>query len=182
MTGRALRLFWIRLNPLILGDFSFCPICSHTETLAVAGKHGLFLTSPSLLKLALCTNDLSPGPSDTQQSWLRHLILLEEAQWPLSPESLHGNVGASGNKVHGCGGDGVLFHQTTSTLSAGTESEFSLALGAEKGLRNVCSWRGGWMDKQKTCLSVGIFSFSYSLSLIPFSVVSFVLFLWKINF
>lgn len=36
------------------------------------------------------------------------------------------------------------------------------------------------MDKQKTCLSVGIFSFSYSLSLIPFSVASFVLFLWKI--
>lgn len=42
-------------------------------------------------------------------------------------------------------------------LRAVCESEFSLGLSTEKGLRNVCSWRGGWMDRQKTCLWLGIF-------------------------
>ena len=149
--------------------------------LAVAGKHGLFPSSPSLLKRALCTDALSLGLPDKQQSyfWLGHLILLDEVRCPLSLESPRGAVSQAspGMTRHlGVLEARVSFPSDHEQLE-GRDWLSSHCLSAQRrgwGMF-VAGGEDGWTNRRRICLWVSPLSDSAFVS-------SFILLPQKINF
>ena len=117
--------------------------------LAVAGKHGLFPVcsswpSAQMPFLLVCqTNSKTAFDSGISSFLMKSSV----------PSPLRAPVVQYRRRLWERQGTWVcwrhvfLSHQTMNISRSGTDSEFSLPLSTEERLRNVCSWRGGWMDK-----------------------------------